>query len=146
MWFCDIDIFNESDFFENIFCALPFVQPPVNNGNGQIIVVFEQYHCRHWREFIDLPSDLYQIATGIFFFLKGQSKEQIRFDDGFIYLLCLKEKVAFLDVVFGELEEDIYGLPVFNLCFFRIKIRWPGLKVFGKSLISVRRKLNCPLS
>src|SRR3990172_12797332 len=104
------------------------MKPAVYNSNCEIVVITEQDHGRHRGQSVDLPRNPDKITPRIFLTRKGKGKEEIRLYDGVIHLLCLEKGLGLSDVVFSDLKDDVYRIPLFYPGLFRIKILRPCLK------------------
>ena len=61
----EIDFANESNFTQNIFALITLVYSPIDNGNGEAILMLKENHHRHVEYSIDLAGDGGEFATCI---------------------------------------------------------------------------------
>ena len=117
----DSDVFNERDFFQDIFIFIPFVLAAINDGKREILPMFKQNHDGHGKQSIDLPCDVAQFRPAVLVLGKRNGKKQIGFNNGLIDFFRIKQGYLLADFLLGKLKKKIDILPVFYPGFFFIE-------------------------
>ena len=60
-----MNIFDEGYFFQHIFAGVSFVQPAIDDREGQGLVVLEENEHRHLKLLVHLTGDVSQVGAGV---------------------------------------------------------------------------------
>ena len=100
--------------------------------------MLENQQCRHCIEFIDFPRDIGKSGAGVDIAFEFDGEKKIRVVDGIVDTSTFGKVYRLLEIllfnlVSGELEEEIGGLPFVEACFLSVHPSM-SVKVFEECL------------
>ena len=114
---------DQGDFAEHILALVELVHAPVDDGDGEAVLMLEEHHDGHREEPIHLAGDGREFATGVVAALQLDSDEDVGFQQTGLHRGVGEEGGFAAEFLIGELEEEVGGFPLGDEGLDRIKGR-----------------------
>ncbi len=143
----DVNILDETDFFEDIAFSRVLVGAAVDDRERECLSVLEEEHRGHGEPLVDFARDVGERVAAISVSPQFHGEEEIRVIDGRGGCVC-RQRCARgcparasggegVEFVFGELEEELKGVPFVQQRLFGVKLS-VGIEPREESLGGVR--------